>query len=270
MKRMRRFSASALFAGAMISSVVASTAQADELFSGTVTGTWINPVLSGTGFDGATGAPQTFDNTGTAACNISGCPSNVANSYGSNTVAFGTNPDASTVTFTGHSFQDVPLNKDFNAFQLTFFNGTSDASTVIGGATLQLRFNMTLGTIENFDMMFQFVQTANTGTTDLENADFVFASVVDPNNPTVISPQAVYVSEGKTTSWEVFGVILNDPQFRPTGFELSDLNNGVIGLPLGAVPEPSTWAMMILGFAGVGFMSYRRSRKDQVLALAAP
>jgi hypothetical protein len=25
-----------------------------------------------------------------------------------------------------------------------------------------------------------------------------------------------------------------------------------------AVPEPSTWAMMILGFCGVGFMAYRR------------
>ena len=35
------------------------------------------------------------------------------------------------------------------------------------------------------------------------------------------------------------------------------------------VPEPSTWAMMILGFAGVGFMAYRRSRKDQSGALAA-
>jgi hypothetical protein len=38
---------------------------------------------------------------------------------------------------------------------------------------------------------------------------------------------------------------------------------------VGAVPEPSTWAMMILGFAGVGFMAYRRSRKDRGLALAA-
>ena len=25
------------------------------------------------------------------------------------------------------------------------------------------------------------------------------------------------------------------------------------------VPETSTWAMMLLGFAGVGFMAYRRS-----------
>lgn len=28
-----------------------------------------------------------------------------------------------------------------------------------------------------------------------------------------------------------------------------------------AVPEPTTWAMMLIGFAGVGFMAYRRSRK---------
>ena len=27
------------------------------------------------------------------------------------------------------------------------------------------------------------------------------------------------------------------------------------------VPEPSTWAMMILGFAGIGFMAYRRKNK---------
>jgi PEP-CTERM motif len=34
-----------------------------------------------------------------------------------------------------------------------------------------------------------------------------------------------------------------------------------------AVPEPSTWAMMILGFAGVGFMAYRR--RNQTTALRA-
>jgi hypothetical protein len=35
------------------------------------------------------------------------------------------------------------------------------------------------------------------------------------------------------------------------------------------VPELSTWAMMILGFAGVGFMAYRRSRKSSAMALSA-
>jgi PEP-CTERM motif len=34
------------------------------------------------------------------------------------------------------------------------------------------------------------------------------------------------------------------------------------------VPEPATWAMMVLGFAGVGFMAYRRKRTGGALALA--
>jgi len=34
-----------------------------------------------------------------------------------------------------------------------------------------------------------------------------------------------------------------------------------------AVPEPSTWAMMILGFCGLGFMAYRR--KNQTAAAVA-
>jgi PEP-CTERM motif len=38
----------------------------------------------------------------------------------------------------------------------------------------------------------------------------------------------------------------------------------VIATP--AVPEPSTWAMMILGFAGVGFMAYRRKSKPAFMA----
>lgn len=38
-----------------------------------------------------------------------------------------------------------------------------------------------------------------------------------------------------------------------TGFS----TNGV-----GAVPEPSTWAMMLLGFMGVGFMAYRRKSRS--------
>ena len=35
----------------------------------------------------------------------------------------------------------------------------------------------------------------------------------------------------------------------------------------GVILEPSTWAMMILGFFGVGFMAYRR--RNQTAALVA-
>jgi hypothetical protein len=32
------------------------------------------------------------------------------------------------------------------------------------------------------------------------------------------------------------------------------------------VPEPSTWAMMMLGFAGIGLMAYRRKSKPTLMA----
>jgi hypothetical protein len=41
-----------------------------------------------------------------------------------------------------------------------------------------------------------------------------------------------------------------------------------VALSIAAVPEPSSWAMMILGFAGVGYMTYRR-RKDAFVACAS-
>jgi hypothetical protein len=34
------------------------------------------------------------------------------------------------------------------------------------------------------------------------------------------------------------------------------------------VPEPSTWAMMILGFAGVGYLAYRRRNQPAALRQA--
>jgi hypothetical protein len=35
--------------------------------------------------------------------------------------------------------------------------------------------------------------------------------------------------------------------------------------PTPAVPELSTWAMMVLGFAALGFMTYRRNSKPGVM-----
>jgi len=74
---------------------------------------------------------------------------------------------------------------------------------------------------------------------------------------------------------------LNDPAYAPIGAfngymdNVAVWNNALSGADVAAlylnggqvaaVPEPSTWAMMILGFAGLGFMAYRR--RDQRIAL---
>ena len=44
------------------------------------------------------------------------------------------------------------------------------------------------------------------------------------------------------------------------------VESGLLTASVSAVPETSTWAMMLLGFAGLGFASYRSSRKSGILA----
>jgi len=58
----------------------------------------------------------------------------------------------------------------------------------------------------------------------------------------------------------------------PNGlYEIESTNtNGAADFTLtAAVPEPSTWAMMILGFGGIGFLAYRRDNKLSKMALNA-
>jgi len=62
-----------------------------------------------------------------------------------------------------------------------------------------------------------------------------------------------------------FSLKLNDLSISPGG----DVSvTGTLTAVETAVPEPSTWAMMILGFCGVGFMAYRRKQNGSAFRLA--
>lgn len=52
----------------------------------------------------------------------------------------------------------------------------------------------------------------------------------------------------------------------PTFIGLDNISVEFLHGPVGAVPEPSTWAMMLLGFAGLGFMVHRRKSKPAMFA----
>ena len=45
-------------------------------------------------------------------------------------------------------------------------------------------------------------------------------------------------------------------------------NSGSLQVSISAVPEPATWARMILGFCGLGFMAYRRKQNGSALSVA--
>jgi unsaturated chondroitin disaccharide hydrolase len=65
-----------------------------------------------------------------------------------------------------------------------------------------------------------------------------------------------------TVSGENTALIYGDYYFTEALLRLQDVLDGRPGWVLySPVPEPSTWAMLLLGFAGLGFAGYRRGRR---------
>jgi PEP-CTERM motif len=107
------------------------------------------------------------------------------------------------------------------------------------------------------------------------NAEFVF----DPLNPIVfqaggtsteynpIGAQAITVGGNTVFGQEGNGTISFNGTFTSISWTNpipEDWYAFTVGVA--AVPEPSTWAMMILGFAGIGFMAYRRKPNSASVA----
>jgi hypothetical protein len=59
-----------------------------------------------------------------------------------------------------------------------------------------------------------------------------------------------WVTIADTTSFKSFTASSSQPAFE---FDMA-----------GAVPEPSTWGMLMLGFSGLGYAAFRRSAKDRL------
>jgi hypothetical protein len=63
------------------------------------------------------------------------------------------------------------------------------------------------------------------------------------------------------------GIFTNNSSYYAAGYILQGGDAFLAGtFSVSAVPEPSTWAMMMLGFCGLGFMAYRRKTKPTLLA----
>jgi hypothetical protein len=152
------------------------------------------------------------------------------------------------------------------SFTATIFN-----IDFTGAQTADLNDNLTVAHIH-----------AGAGVTPGTNGPVVwgfFGSPFNDNNPNdmIVTPFATGIGGTISGKWDApegnnttltaqLANILNGRSY--INFHTTQFGGGEVRGNIAAVPEPSTWAMMILGFAGVGFMAYRR-RKDQGLALAA-
>ena len=78
------------------------------------------------------------------------------------------------------------------------------------------------------------------------------------------SRRLLEISENGETSLTFSFLDRNAPIDGPLFANGIMIDPQIPGLP---VPEPSTWAMMFLGFAGLGFAGYRASRRSVALAV---
>jgi len=88
--------------------------------------------------------------------------------------------------------------------------------------------------------------------TGANQVDKVWLTGLDPNTPIVAIGGLDEVALVNPTTGDVESALLSGLN-SPHGMEFL------------AAPEPSTWAMMLLGFAGLGFMGYRASAKRAAL-----
>jgi hypothetical protein len=80
-----------------------------------------------------------------------------------------------------------------------------------------------------------------------------------------LGPQALYTIYANSLSLGhddplALSVGANGAEYQG-GFQFTSVTGSV-----NIVPEPSTWAMMLIGFAGLGFAGYRTSRKSAAIA----
>ncbi|WP_409334389.1 choice-of-anchor K domain-containing protein [Bradyrhizobium sp. AUGA SZCCT0283] len=174
---------------------------------------------------------------------------------------------SSTLTITDIAKTNVPTNKnDYVIGKITWVN--------LATYRTDQDFNV------NYTFSLNFTSPSNAFDTVVFNLNIQQTTNPSPDNVFNIS-QATLNNLGPFT---LNGVTVSDIHFVEYGDGWYDGNKwtnpecGTSTLKIVAdftadihappVPEPSTWAMMILGFGGVGFMAYRRKRGGNALTAA--
>jgi hypothetical protein len=177
----------------------------------------------------------------------------------------------SQLTFTGAA---VPISDQTTPILLgaiMFLNGTSELASIIFGATLTFSLNgVTLGS-DNVVISTTSNQYSGLGLSVAQlNEDADYVNICgNSSNICNQSIEAYEDTEGGTgVTVDLYGTYTVDPGIDLTSVVLdpnqSGSINGIVGNlpPLGAtVPEPTTWMMLFLGFAAVGYTLRRRGNR---------
>jgi hypothetical protein len=191
---------------------------------------------------------------------------------GTSTFTYGIPSGPSTsLTFTGVNPFASPFETKFQVGTLSFHNGTIAIGSEATAVDLALSTVFTnpsgLGTVVS-SFSLGLVTTPNTSDPDA-SADYV-------NLPSSFVPSVFNIGGTNYTVKLVdFENIIGDGFLASSSTQLHVREGSSASADLFAevtsqvpsVPEPSTWAMMILGFCGLGFMACRRKSKPALMAV---
>jgi hypothetical protein len=148
-------------------------------------------------------------------------------------------------TLSGVTFDDGgkavgTFSTDSSTGNVSTFDITTTAGTSLGGSI--------------YDVATSFLYC--------DHCFFTYNSFVIATNDSLLSPYLEMafanplISQGVVDAFLLTGDSWECNDCAPKRYVVS-------GFAVSAVPEPSTWAMLILGFAGLGFMGYRQNRSSK-------
>jgi hypothetical protein len=191
--------------------------------------------------------------------------------------------DGATITQNGYTLTDTTVGGDGflgAAAGWQSGRGTNNGTTTVGMESPNSSTPITFVLTSQTSTPFNFA-SIDIGSIEAHNAQFfnsiatkwIFVGALagggtvsetintDPNNILTYDLSSTFhdlTSVSITAELPVMGIAISN------GAGVSADFDNIVATP--AVPEPSTWAMMILGFAGVGFMAYRRKSKPALMA----
>jgi hypothetical protein len=180
-------------------------AATEPSYSGTITGVFDTPVLTGAFLDAGARRPVARDNTTTAGASGVATSSLTWGDTNGGTLA------PSTLAFTGNSFSDVAPGQVFPLGTLSYFNGQNPPPSLIFGLSMHLSAG---DGIAPFTGPVDVVSTVNANLDRVADADVLVFSKFE-------IPSTLAAFEGTTVTAIVYGKIVGDSELEITGLSLA-------------------------------------------------
>jgi hypothetical protein len=153
---------------------------------------------------------------------------------------------------------DVNLYGDYNTIN-TLGDSVTPANKLASGAGAQT--GLTIGILST-DTVYASNTDISTDCCSNNDPSEVFNGT-DPNATYPDYPTTNDGDYGLQIAWQI-GTLAAGATTTVNYDYVFGLNEGTVSV--GGVPEPSTWAMMLAGFAGLGFLGYRQTAKARLAA----